>query len=125
MPENRKRAREGVWNMELEELQGMIDRADTSPELMLKIGRAYAAGEILRDITASEAWLLRAAASGNNIPAAQAMELLLEKNGCAEKMISDQDYEVIYEDWKNAGGEEKAYLEYLLKLREKEGEKKE
>lgn len=111
--------------MEIEELQCMIDRADASPELMLEIGRAYADGEILRDPTASEAWLLRAAASGNNIPAAKAMELLLRKKESAEKMISDQDYAVIYEDWKNAEGEERAYLEYLLKLREKGGEKKE
>lgn len=101
--------------MDQKELQELIGRARGEPAAMLRVGISYLEGEVLCDAVAAEAWLWKAAQCGNRPEAAEAMALLGRRIWHREQIIPEEDCRQIRKEWERAEGEEKEYLEALLK----------
>lgn len=102
--------------MRKEEMQALLNQKEHTAAEMRSIGEAYLHGDVLYDPIAAEAWLMKAVEMEDMMESPKAMALLVEEIMGKKQVISKQDYQDIKRDWEQAKGQEKEYLECLLRL---------
>jgi hypothetical protein len=102
--------------MEQAELQKLISKENHSQQEALHIGESYLHGEVLKDLVAAEAWLLRVLDMGETEATVRAMELLQQEVWKEKSTLEKQDIQTIQQELTSAEGERKRYLEALLKM---------
>lgn len=118
--------------MTIKELQEKIDTAGKDPQRNLEVAQSYLEGTVLRDPVAAEAWLQRVLEldEGESLEAVEAMRLLGTEVWKKETVLTDADYEQIFQELQtmqqaaqfpdiqlqNTQGNRKEYLEKLEKL---------
>ena len=100
--------------MTMEEFQKKLDKQGKSSKEMREIGEAYISGEVLRDLTAAEGWLMKVIEGEDQVEAAHAMRRIAVDILGKEMVISHEDYLEIKKDLENAEGKTKQELETLL-----------
>lgn len=102
--------------MTKEELQERIDRNNTSPENMRRIAESYLKGDVVRDLVAAEAWLMKVIEQEDMEESPLAMALLIKEVMGREQVMTEQEYLEIKKDIETAEGLEKERLENLLEI---------
>lgn len=103
-----------------QQLQELIEQAGSDTSAMLSIGESYIRGDVLKDLTAAEAWLTRVLESGDTPEAVRAMKLLGKDIWKKEELISEADFHEIERELKLAKGEKREVLLELLALKRQE-----
>ncbi len=104
--------------MKKETMQVWINHANT-PEMMRRIGEAYLDGIILKDLTAAEAWLLKAVEANDPIESPKAMALIARRVLGISEVIPETDLTDIRTRLPDAQNAEREEMEILLKIGEK------
>lgn len=99
----------------IDQMQRQIDRA-AAPEQMLAVAKAYLIGQVLRDMVAAEAWLMRVIEMEDAQTASEAMGLLAREILGRTEVLSDQDYLDILARVETASDSERQELLALLEL---------
>lgn len=100
--------------MTREELQAKIDKEHQDAKNMRKIGESYLRGDVIHDMVAAEAWLMKVIEQEDGKEAPIAMALIARNIMGKQEVFSDADYLDMKQRLAMAEGAEREELEKIL-----------